>query len=142
MAQCSELTAKGEPCKNRAVGGETVCAAHGGRVARPLKKLEDLKYGFYVSSFREAEYADLIVYAENLDLMEELAVLQVRLRRILEYIDAHEETMTPFEYSRLNSLVFEAVKTIQDLKESLGGSKVNHWDIVLDQLSIELGMDL
>lgn len=147
MTTCSATTAAGQPCKNHAVKGAQLYKAHGGsaldiRHGAPLANSNAAKHGFYRPVFSEEEYADLLAHAENLDLADELAVARVRLRRINTYIDEHEESMRPDEYGRLNTLLYYAIRTIADLMEKLDGNQSDHWDIVLNQLSIDLGMDL
>ena len=125
--------------------GKELYFSRGGKLlseADGTTELFTVKHGFYRPTFSEDEYADLIMYAEQFDLADELAMARVRLRRIAEYIDEHEKVMSVDEYGRLNGLVFKAITTIQRLVESLDGNGQNHWDIVLNQLSIDLGMDL
>ena len=147
MAICTANTAAGRPCKNHAVKGTNLCKAHGGSAlsiahGAPLANTNALKHGFYLSVIREDEYADLIKYAEQLDIADELAVLRTRLRRVLEYIDAHEAPLNIDQLDKLERLVVTISKTIIDTCLKLDGHQPDHWDIVLNQLSIDLGMDL
>jgi hypothetical protein len=145
MALCSATTAAGRPCKNHAVEGSELCSSHGGRVPAEVREKRyhlEMMHGFYAPVISEDEYADLVTYAEKFDLADELAMARVRLRRIAAYIDEHEQDLTPDEYGRLNKLIFRAIGTIQQLVASLDGQGMSHWDIVLNQLSIDLGMDL
>ena len=145
MALCSAVTAAGKPCKKYAMEGSELCYSHAEKAMATESGRRGLfveKHGFYRPTFSEDEYADLIVYAEQFDLADELAVARVRLRRIVTFIDEHEGSLTPDEYGRLNGLVFQAITTIHKLVGSMDGNGVDHWDIVLNQLSIDLGMDL
>ena len=145
MALCKAVTAAGKPCKKYAMEGSELCFSHGGKLLANEDgsiELFTVKHGFYKPTFSEEEYADLILYAEQFDLADELAVARVRLRRIVEFIDEHEGSLTADEYGRLNGLVFQAITTIHKIVKSLDGNGADHWDIVLNQLSIDLGMDL
>ena len=145
MARCIAQTVTGEPCKKWAMEGSELCFTHTEKALATESGRRGLfteKHGFYRPTFSEDEYADLILYAEQFDLADELAVARVRLRRIVSYLDEHEGAMSHDEYGRLNAVVFRAITTIQRLVESLDGNGANHWDIVLNQLSIDLGMDL
>ena len=121
------------------------CYAHGGNagtIGAPPGNTNALKHGFYRPIISEDEYADLLTYSDQLHLADELAVARVRLRRISQYIDDHEQTLDPDQYGRLNTLLYTAIRTIADLVLKLDGRQPDHWDIVLNQLSIDLGMDL
>jgi hypothetical protein len=147
MTTCSATTAAGTPCKNHAVKGSQLCKAHGGSTldianGAPPGNTNALKHGFYRPTIREDEYADLLTYAEQFDLADELAITRVRLRRLMTYIDAHEDKLDPDQYGRLTALIYTAVRTIADITLKLDGHQPDHWDIVLNQLSIDLGMDL
>jgi hypothetical protein len=147
MTTCTATTAAGQPCKNHAVKGSQLCKAHGGstldiRHGAPLANSNAIKHGFYLSVIREDEYADLLKYAEQLDVADELAVLRTRLRRVLEYIDEREKTLNIDQLDKLDRLVVTISKTIIETILKLDGHQPDHWDIVLNQLSIDLGMDL
>ena len=145
MARCKAMTAAGEPCKKGALEGRDLCYSHAEKALATEPGRRGLfveKHGFYRPTFTEEEFADLITYAEEFDLADELAVARVRLRRIVSYLDEYEGRMTHDEYARLNELVFKAITTIQRLVGSVDGTGMDHWDIVLNQLSIDLGMDL
>jgi hypothetical protein len=147
MTNCTATTAAGNPCKNHAVKGTNLCKAHGGKAlsirhGAPIANTNAEKHGFYRSVIREDEYADLLKYAENVTLADEIALGRLRLRNINAYINKHENTLTHDEFTRLNTLVYTAMRTIGDLEAKLDGHQPDHWDIVLNQLSIDLGMDL
>ena len=89
--------AAGHPCKNHAVKGSQLCKAHGGsaldiRHGAPIGNTNAVKHGFYRPTIRQDEYAELLTYAEQFNLADELAVARVRLRRISQYID-HQELL-------------------------------------------------
>ena len=147
MTICTATTAAGHPCKNHAVKGSQLCKAHGGstldiRHGAPLGNTNAVKHGFYRPTIRQYEYADLLTYAEQFDLADELAITRVRLRRLMTYIDDREDNLDPDQYGRLTALIYTAVRTIADITLKLDGHQPDHWDIVLNQLSIDLGMDL
>jgi hypothetical protein len=101
-----------------------------------------LKHGFYRRSFAEDEYKDLIIFGQDMSLVDELAMGRVQLRRIVNYIEKHEKGMMPDEYARVSALVWTGLNTIRRLVESVDETGPDLWDIVLDQLSIDLGMEL
>ena len=57
-------------------------------------------------------------------------------------VDGREDTLDPDQYGRLSALICTAVRSITDITLKLDGHQPDHWDIVLNQLSIDLGMDL
>jgi hypothetical protein len=145
MALCAATTKKGEPCMRHTSEGSTLCYLHGGMVVGAEAQLSEppgLKHGFYRRSFTEDEYKDLIFFAQDMTLVDELAMGRVQLRRIVNYIEEHEKGMTPDEYARVSGLVWTGLNTIRRLVESVEGTGPDMWDIVLNQLSIDLGMDL
>ena len=122
--------------------GSILCYLHGGMVVGAEIEPPGLKHGFYRRSFTEDEYKDLIVFGQDFSLVDELAMGRVQLRRIVKYIETHEEEMRPDEYARVSGLVWTGLNTIRRLVESVEGTGPDMWDIVLNQLSIDLGMDL
>ena len=116
MTTCTATTAAGKQCKNHAVKGTQLCKAHGGSAldiahGAPPGNTNALKHGFYRPTIREDEYADLLTYAEQFDLADELAITRVRLRRLMTYIDGREDTLDPDQYGRLTALIYTAVST-------------------------------
>ena len=147
MTNCAANTAAGNPCKNHAVKGTQLCKAHGGKAlsiahGAPLGNTNAVKHGFYRNVISDEQYARLIKYAEQFDLADELALTRVRLNEIVAYINEHRGDFSHDEWVKNNTLYFTAVRTIGDLVMKLDGHQPDHWDIVLNQLSIDLGMDL
>ena len=147
MTTCTATTADGHPCKNHAMKGTQLCKAHGGsaldiRHGAPPGNTNAVKHGFYQDVIREEEYARLLKYAEQLDIADEIAVLRARLHRVLDYIKEHEENFDEDQIDRFERLVVTISKAIMDTLLKLDGHQPDHWDIVLNQLSIDLGMDL
>lgn len=136
---CIATTKDGKPCRNHSTKGSDLCRAHGGMA---ITNPHPIKHGFYRPIFNEDEYADLLTYAQDFDLADELAVARTRLRRIIKYIDRQEKSMDVEEYARLNQLVFSAIRVITDVVLKLDGGPVDHWTVVLNQLSQNLGMEL
>ena len=64
--------------------GSQFCKAHGA----PLANTNAVKHGFYRNVITE-EYASLLVYAEQFDLADELALTKLRLNDIVAYINEH-----------------------------------------------------
>ena len=142
MALCVATTKKGEPCMRHASEGSSLCYLHGGMVVGAESEPPGLKHGFYRRSFAEDEYKDLIIFGQDMSLVDELAMGRVQLRRIVNYIEKHEKGMMPDEYARVSALVWTGLNTIRRLVESVDETGPDLWDIVLDQLSIDLGMEL
>jgi hypothetical protein len=122
MTTCTATTAAGTRCKNYAVKGTQLCKAHGGsaldsgrgldvRHGAPPGNTNAVKHGFYRPTIREDEYADLLTYAEQFDLADELAITRVRLRRLMTTVDKHEDKLDPDQYGRLTALIHTAVST-------------------------------
>jgi len=85
MTTCTATSAAGTPCKNHAVKGTQLCSARW----RPPGNSNAVKQGFYCSTIRGEEYADL-----------------------LTYIDDHERTFDPDQSGRLAALVNTAVLSV------------------------------
>ena len=147
MTTCTATTAAGNPCKNHAVKGTHVCNAHGGkalapRPGAPLANTNAVKHGYYQDVLREDEYARLIQFAEDFDIADEIAVLRTRLRRVLDYVNQHQDTFNDDQNDKYERRIVTISKTIMDTLLKIDGHQPDHWDIVLNQLSIDLGMDL
>jgi hypothetical protein len=126
-------------------------APHGNQNARA--------HGFYSSAFDPQEIADLITYADDLSLDDEIACARVALRRILVLLDfsdvsqfddpADAQPMTHAEYARLMSLALQAARTIARLlrdQHTLSGSAADGITgaigTALDELSTIWGVRL
>jgi hypothetical protein len=152
MSLCTATTAAGHPCKNHAVKGSQLCKAHGGhplggsaldiRHGAPVGNTNAVKHGFYRNVISEKHYARLLVYAEQFDLVDELALTRVRLNDIVDYINEHRSEFSHDDWVKHNNLYFTGIRTVADLVAKLDGRRPDHWDLVLNQLSIDLGMDL
>ena len=80
LVRCTHITKAGRPCKAWAVCGSDppACASH-------LKaSVEDP--GFYSHTFTDDELADLVHYAAELTLDDEIACTRVAVRRTLEFL--------------------------------------------------------
>jgi hypothetical protein len=162
---CTFTTKSGRPCKAHAVKGTDppACAAHAGRTAdaagAPPNNQNARTHGFYSSVLNPEELADLILYADDLSLDDEIACARVSLRRLLALLDAstlatyeepeNQRALTPTDYARLTGLALQATRTIARLlrdQRALTGEAADGIAgaiaQALDELSTEWGIEL
>jgi hypothetical protein len=149
--KCSHTTAKGRPCNAWAVHGTDppACAAHAGggiRRGNPSRRT----HGFYARTLGEDELADLIAFADEGSLDDEIACARILLRRLMQYLGIDgEEPPDPEDVQRLTSLALQATRTIARLirdRHSLSDRAANRLvsaiEQALDELADEWGMEL
>jgi len=161
---CSFTTKTGRPCRARAVRGSEppACSSHsrassGGnargqaRAGRLLSAAgEDaLEAGFYDHTLSDEELADLVIYATDLTLDDEIACTRIAVRRTLEFLNQRPGSLSETEYLRAAGLVFQGARTIARLlreQQALSGGSDSRlqaiFDAALDGLSEEWGIEL
>ena len=117
---------------------------------------------FYASALEAAELADLVAFAGDLTLDDEIACARIALRRVLAVLsadgappDGHGEAeaagagLTPAEYARLAALAFQGTSTVARLlrdRRALCGDAADGISAAigqaLDELSSEWGIEL
>ena len=105
--------------------------------------------GFYGHTLTDEELADLVIYAAELTLDDEIACTRIAVRRTLEFLNQRPGSLSETEYLRAAGLVFQGTRTIARLlreQQALsGGSDSRFQDIMdaaLDGLSEEWGIEL
>jgi hypothetical protein len=88
---CSHTTRAGNPCRAWAAAGTDppACSAHAGRnrgAGGPLANQNARTHGFYGRILSDQELADLVIYAADMSLDDELACVRVAL--LLSYRQA------------------------------------------------------
>jgi hypothetical protein len=148
--RCTRTTAAGRACKAWAVPGSDppTCYAHGERHAllgAPPGNQNARKHGFYSRTLSKEELADLITYAVDPSLNEEIACARVALRRILkvitdqEALDLHHD-----EHCRYIALALQATRTIARLlrdRRALSGDSADSIAGAIAQALDELGTE-
>lgn len=148
--KCRATTQRGTPCKNWSVPGSEppLCAVHArARAAAPPHPDGGR---FYDRALDPQDLADLVAYAQDLTLEEELACARVALRRVLDALSGpRAEALTPNQYARMAELVFRGTRTIaqllrdgQALSERSNSALDSVIDEALDELSAEWGIEL
>ena len=161
---CSHTTAYGIPCRAFAVAGSDppTCAAHAGRnvgAGAPPGNQNRTTHGFYSPVLRPDEIADLVTYADDLSLDDEIACARVALRRVLALLTtdtvspfedpANQQRLTATDYARLAALALAGTRTVAKLlrdKRALSGEAADGISgaiaQALDELSTEWGVEL
>ena len=112
--KCNKTTAAGKPCKSWAIRGTDppICSAHAGRnvgAGAPFKNQNARTHGFYSRSYSTEELADLISYAFDETLEDELAATRIAVRRVLSRLHSNLE---PSDYATHAQLVLLGTRTI------------------------------
>jgi hypothetical protein len=105
--------------------------------------------GFYGHTLSDEELADLVIYAAELSLDDEIACTRIAVRRTLEFLNQRLGSLSETEYLRAAGLVFQGTRTIARLlreQQALSGGSDNRlqaiFDAALDGLSEEWGIEL
>ena len=169
---CSFRTKAGRPCRAWAVRGSDppACSSHlqasakgeatGLARAGFCERAEELlrllaldeevpEAGFYRHTLSDEELADLVSYAAEESLEDEIACTRIAVRRTLELLNRGSETMSESEFLRAAGLVFRGARTIalllREQRVLTGGedSRLQEiFDAALDILSEEWGIEL
>ena len=105
--------------------------------------------GFYDHTLTDEELADLVIYAAELTLDDEIACTRIAVRRTLEFLNQRSDSPSDTEYLRAAGLVFQGARTIARLlreQQALSGGSDSRFqeimDAALDGLSEEWGIEL
>ena len=128
---------------------EQACSSHSrsGAGEKPESPLR--RPGFYDHTLSDEELADLVIYAAELSLDDEIACTRIAVRRTLEFLNQRPGSLSETEYLRAAGLVFQGTRTIARLlreQQALSGGSDNRFqaimDAALDGLSEEWGIEL
>jgi len=174
--RCTQLTKAGRPCRCWAVRGsdpptcsihlraiqkgdelEQACSSHLGAVSEG-DELEQASAdsgqrasdeGFYSPMLSPDELADVVAYAAELTLADEIACTRVAVRRTLEFLSQGRGSLSEADYLRAAGLVFQGARTMARLlrdQQALLGDSTDRltaiFDAALDGLSEEWGIEL
>lgn len=150
---CSRITARGQPCQAWAVHGSDppACSAHAGRntgAGAPTGNQNRRTHGFYSAAIENGEIADLIAYADDLSLDDEIALVRVALRRLVAAFGADAE-LDPGQLATLATTAFNGSRTVARLlrdKRAISGEAADGISAamatVLDELGTQWGIEL
>lgn len=144
--KCKAITSRGTPCKNWAMAGHDICNIHAGRTGggAPLKNQNARKHGFYSKHFTDQEASDLIEYKLDDTVANEVEVMRVLNRRLLQYLEQHDlSEMDPRDIVRLFNLIQQGSRTVAALVRSTTPTSFNDFmDEVLTGVAKRKGLDL
>ena len=157
--RCTQLTRAGRPCRRWAVRGSDppTCYSHlrGVSGGDALEEVCDDRgqrtgdEGFYSSMLSPDELGDLVAYAAELTLADEIACTRVAVRRTLEFLSQGRGSLSESDYLRAAGFVFQGARTMARLlrdQQALLGDSTDRltaiFDAALDGLSEEWGIEL
>lgn len=159
--RCSHQTKSGQACRAWAIRGSNppACAAHDGRTkgaGAPLANVNRQQHGFYSTALDPAELADLVAFADDLSLNDEIALARVILRRVMTHLKhpftggrPDDQKIDDADLARLAGLVLAGTRTVARLlrdQRALSGEAADGFAgaiaQALDELSTEIGLQL
>lgn len=156
--QCTSTTKSGRPCRAWAIRDSDPprCSIHSGRTrppGPPLNNTNRKTHGFYATSLSPTELADLVLYADDLTLDDEIACARVALRRVLDALttttDQPDRQLDAESYARLAAVAFQGTRTVARLlrdQRALSGQAADGIAgaiaQALDELGSEWGLEL
>ena len=98
-----------------------------------------LKHGYYVRHFSKREIAEFEALTDR-SLIGELVLARTMIGRLVAYASRKEVTLE--KTATIMPLILSGIRTIAQLVKNMVGESSIDWDLVLDQLSEDLGMEL
>lgn len=149
--KCSAKTNAGRACRAWAVRDSEppLCPAHAG-LTNGLNFVEKQRpeAGFYGRELTTQELTDLVIYADDVTLSDEIAASRVMVRRLLSVLQDEDE-LSVRELTRLASTVFNGSRVVARLlrdERALSGEAADGIagaiGMALDELATEWGLDL
>jgi hypothetical protein len=149
LQRCSASTAAGRPCQGIVVRDTDppLCSTHAGRGGGGQRGNQNRTiHGFYGRLYSLEELADLVCFAADHTLTDEIAAARVATRRVLARL---ESTLNPEQFAILATLVLRGTNTISRLlraqcalEETTAGDISGPIAWALDELGQELGIEL
>ena len=142
---CSRPTKAGNPCRAWSVAGTDppTCAAH-----LPRTKAPPRDHGFYSTAVEPDELADLVSYAADMTIDDEIAVVRVALRRALSALNSPDpDSDVSFaldSFGRLAAVIFSGASTVARLlraRRALSGDAADGIAGAISQALDELSTD-
>jgi hypothetical protein len=164
--QCSATNRNGRPCQAWATrdSDPPLCSTHSKRntgAGAPAGNQNRQDHGFYGRHYSLDEIADLIAYAADMTLADEIAAVRVATRRVFEKIntgmtldqdpngDEFKRELTAEEYAKLSILIFQGASTTARLLRAQRALTGDAADGIagaigqaLDELANEWGIEL
>lgn len=142
--RCSAVNSDGSACRAWAIRGSrpALCSIHAGRSngpGAPLGNKNALKHGYYTRHFTEREIAEFEALTDQ-SLAGELVLARTMIGRLAAYMSRAETTVE--ETATVMPLILSGIRTIVYVVKNMAGESSIDWDLVLDQLSEDLGMAL
>ncbi|MFN2278871.1 MAG: hypothetical protein ACK2UR_14760 [Candidatus Promineifilaceae bacterium] len=142
--KCSAVNSDGSPCQAWAIRGSrpALCSAHAGRnygAGARLGNKNALKHGYYTRHFTEQEIVEFEALTDR-SLIGELVLARTMIGRLAAYANRKEVTLD--DTVAIMPLILSGIRTIAHLASNMVGESSIDWDLVLDQLSEDLGMEL
>lgn len=130
-----------------------LCGVHARRAVSPggpPGNQHARKHGFYSRALELSELVDLVAYADDLTLDDEIGCARVVLRRLLEMLRSlAEQDAGPADYARIAGLALQAARTVARLlrdKRALTGEAADGISgaigDILDEVSTIMGAEL
>lgn len=101
--------------------------------------------GFYNRLFSGQESVDLAQLSGEASLADEINAARVAIRRILDYVDARGEALSPAALAQLTTLVFRGADSVARLlktQEALSGAVADGVVAALEEAARELAQEL
>lgn len=150
--RCQAVTQSGKQCKAYAIHNESFCSVHAGRNTAggaPEGNSNATKHGFYSGAFSNDELAQLVAYADDLTLDDEIGAARVTNARLLLYTMQNADGLDADTLSRLVVAQMRGLKTVADLlraKRAVSGEAgdgiAGAIAAALDELGNEWGIEL
>lgn len=144
MRKCSADTRDGRPCNAWALrdSDPPLCSTHAGRTqgsGPPAGNQNALKHGFYASVIKPENLGN-VEQMQTLSLLGELLLGRYVLGELTAYLQHGDLSMA--DKLAVVPLINSTIRTVTYVISNIEEDTTNMWDIVLDALSEDLGMDL
>lgn len=119
MKRCTAFTKSGQNCRAWAIRGRDLCSSHAKAntgAGAPAGNQNATKHGFYRTVLTPQEVADLVTYADNDTIDDEIALTRVLLRRLMNRIQ--QPDIEPEELKAISPLIFTGTRTVANLLRS------------------------
>ena len=144
--RCTGTVLSGEPCRAWAVRGSEppLCAVHAGLnqgAGAPKGNKNALKHGFYRPGLTRRELAWLKKHADQVTIEAELALVRICLLRLAKF--QMDEDLPVDKRIEAGRLLIAGARTVAYLEGRIKDQGLDgEWDVVLDNLSEMLGIEL
>ncbi len=145
--RCASTTKKGQPCRAWSIRDRQppACSAHAGRntgAGAPAGNQNRVTHGFYAGDFTERELADLVSLAGAIDLIDEMAVARIHLRRLTSFLSKRFEDIPAGNLASISPLITTSLNTIANLIRThhlVTGGSASDIGAAINQALDELG---